>query len=79
MQKQIHEFNQNGKIPDKVELAKLGISLVEFFFELIKKAPNKEKRLQILEAFMKVNTTEVENLKQRLDKVEGLIEELLNR
>lgn len=79
MQKQIHEFNQTGKIPDKVELVKIGVTLVEFFYELIKKAPNKEKRLQILEAFMKVNTTEVEELKNRLDKVEGLLEELLNR
>lgn len=79
MQKQIHEFNQTGKIPDKVELAKIGITLVEFFYELIKKAPSKEKRLQILETFMKVNTSDVADLKDRLDKVEGLIEELLNR
>ena len=79
MQKQIHEFNQTGKIPDIAELAKIGVTIGEFFFELIKKAPNKEKRLQILETFMKVNTSDVAELKDRLDKVEGLIEELLNR
>lgn len=79
MQKQIHEFNQTGKIPEIVELAKIGVTIGEFFFELIKKAPNKEKRLQILEAFMQKDIVEKEELKQRLDNVEGLIKELLNR
>ena len=79
MQKQIHEFNQTGKIPDIAELAKIGVTIGEFFFELIKKAPNKEKRLQILEAFMQKDIAEKEELKQRLENVEELIKELLNR